>query len=140
MPDPTFIPGWQTTVTLNAEDVSAVGSVVRLQKQRQVMTKPTFGSPAGFSLGGQRIAQFSANGHISAEKAAALEAMFAADEPIAFSLQVGIGSSDTDAGLHTGLCVISNYTIEANADGEWDWSIEAQTSGEVTYTPASPSS
>jgi predicted secreted protein len=34
--------------------------------------------------------------------------------------------------------VISDYTIEANADGEFDWSIDAQTTGAVTYTPAGP--
>ena len=44
----------------------------------------------------------------------------------------------TDAGLYAGMCVLSDYTISANADGEWDWSIEAQTSGEVSYTAPTP--
>lgn len=140
MPDPTFIPGFLATVTLNNENVSAIGSVVRLQKRRNGMTKPTFGNPWGFTLGGQRIGAFSANGHVSAELAAALETMFEADAPIEFALQVGEGAGATDAGLHEGLCVITSYTIEANADGEWDWSIDAQTSGAITYTPASPGS
>jgi predicted secreted protein len=139
MPDPTFIPGYLGTVILNLEDISAIGSVVRLQKSRNVMTKPTFGNPWGFSLGGQRIGAFSANGHLSAEQAAALETAFEQDLPIEFSLQVGEGAGATDAGLHEGSCVISQLTVEANADGEWDWSLEAQTSGVVTYTPASPS-
>jgi hypothetical protein len=140
VPDPTFIPGYLGTVTLNLEDISAIGSVVRLQKTRNVMTKPTFGNPWGFSLGGQRIGQFSANGHLSAEQAEALETAYNAQLPIEFSLQVGEGAGATDAGLHTGSCVISSLTIEANADGEWDWSIDAQTSGLVVYTPASPGS
>lgn len=136
MPDPTFIPGYLATVTIDAEDLSAIGSVTRLQKSRNVMTKPTFGNEYGFSLGGQKIAAFSASGHLSAEKAAALEALFDEELPVDFSLQVGEGAGATDAGLHTGKCVISSLTIEANADGEWDWSLEAQTSGAVTYTPA----
>jgi hypothetical protein len=140
MPDPTFIPGYLGTVTLNLEDISAIGSVVRLQKSRNVMTKPTFGNPWGFSLGGQKIAQFSAQGHLSAEQAAALEAAYDEELPIEFSLQVGEGSGATDAGLHNGNCVISQLTVEANADGEWDWSLDAQTSGAVIYTPASPGS
>lgn len=139
MPDPTFIPGYLATVLLNAEDFSAIGSVVRLQKSRNVMTKPTFGNPFGFSLGGQRLATFTANGHLSAEQAAALEAAYNATLPIAFSLQVGEGGEVTDAGLHTGSCVISQLTIEANADGEWDWSLDAQTSGAVVFTPAAGS-
>jgi predicted secreted protein len=133
MPDPTFIPGYLGVVTLNAEDVSTIGSVVRLNKRRNVMTKPTFGNPWGFSLGGQKIGAFSANGHISTEKAAALETAFDTGY-VAFSLQVGEASGATDAGVHTGNCVISDYTIEGNADGEFDWSIDAQTSGTVTYT------
>lgn len=136
MPDPTFIPGYLATVTLNADNISAIGSVVRLQKSRNVMTKPTFGSEYGFSLGGQKIGAFSASGHISAELAADLEAIFESNSPIAFSMQVGEASGATDAGVHTGFCVVSSYTIEANADGEWDWSIDAQTSGTITYTPA----
>lgn len=133
---PTFIPGYLGTVTLNAQDISAIGSVVSLAKNRNVMTKPTFGQAWGFSLGGQRIAAFSASGHVSAELAPALEAAFDADAPIGFSLQVGEGAGATDAGLHTGFCVISSFTISANADGEFDWSIDAQSSGSVTYTPA----
>jgi predicted secreted protein len=135
MADPTFIPGYLGTVTLNATDVSAIGSVVRLNKRRNVMTKPTFGNEWGFSLGGQKIGAFSASGHISAEQASALEDAFDAGS-VAFSLQVGTASEATDAGLHSGNCVISDYTIEANADGEFDWSVDAQTTGEVTYTPA----
>lgn len=139
MPDPTFIPGYQTVVTLNSSDLSVIGSVTRLQKTRNVMTKPTFGQEWGFSLGGQKIGQFSASGHVSAELAAELEAIFGSDLPIAFSIQVGAAAGVTDAGLHNGTCVVSQYTIEANADGEWDWSIDAQTSGTIHYTPASPS-
>ena len=44
MPDPTFIPGYLGTVLLNADDISAIGSVVSLSKTRNIMTKPTFGS------------------------------------------------------------------------------------------------
>ena len=40
----------------------------------------------------------------------------------------------TDAGLYSGMCVVGDFTIEANADGEWDWSISTTTSGVVTYT------
>lgn len=138
MPDPTFIPGYLGTVLLNADDISAIGSVVSLTKTRNIMTKPTFGSPYAFSLGGQKIGAFSANGHVSVEQLGDLEAAFNSDAPIAFSLQVGDAAGPTDAGLYAGTCVLSTYTIEAAADGEWDWSIEAQTSGEVTYTAPTP--
>jgi hypothetical protein len=135
---PTFIPGYLGTVLLNADDISAIGSVVSLSKTRNIMTKPTFGSPYAHSLGGQKLGSFSANGHVSAEQVGDLDAAFNSDAPIAFSLQIGDAAGPTDGGLYTGECVLSDFTIEASADGEWDWSIEAQTSGEIVYTAPTP--
>lgn len=131
---PTFVPGYLGTVTLNTDDISAVGSVVSLERSRNIMAKPTFGSPYQYSLGGQKLGTFSANGHVSVEHLGALEDAFVSDAPIPFSLQVGEAAGPTDAGLYEGDCVVSTYTIEGNADGEFDWSIEAQTSGPITYT------
>ena len=51
---PTFIPGYLGTVTLNADNISTIGSVVSLTRTRNVMSKPVFGSPYAYSLGGQR--------------------------------------------------------------------------------------
>jgi predicted secreted protein len=102
------------------------------------MTKPTFGSAFAHSLGGQKLGTFSANGHVSAEQLADLQTAFNSDAPIAFSLQIGDAAGATDAGIYSGDCVLSSFEITASADGEWDWSIEAQTSGDVTYAPATP--
>jgi predicted secreted protein len=135
---PTFIPGYKATVTLNADNISASGSVVSLSQTRNLLAKPTFGSTHQHSLGGQRLGTFSANGHVSAEQVADLQSAFDSDAPIAFSLQIGDAAGPTDGGMYEGDCVLSDYTIEANADGEWDWSIEATTSGIITYTPAAP--
>ena len=135
---PTFIPGYLGTVTLNADNISTIGSVVSLTRTRNVMSKPVFGSPYAYSLGGQKVGAFDASGHISTEQLADLEAAFASDAPIAFSLQVGDAAGATDAGLYSGNCVVGEFTIEASADGEWDWSITATTSGLVTYAPGTP--
>lgn len=135
----SFIPGYLGTVTINSQDISATGSVVRLALSRTVMTKPVFGSAWGKSLGGQSLGAFSASGHVDTEKVAALNTMFSTGA-VTFSLQVGQADAATDGGLYSGTCVISNFTIEANADGEWDWSIEAQTDGTVTYAPAAEES
>ncbi len=131
----TFIPGYLGTVTLNTDDITAIGSVVKLGQTRAVMSKPTFGNPWGNVLGGQRLGSFSANGPIAAEQISDLQDAFDANTPIAFELQIGEASGATDAGIYSGDCVIGSFTIDASADGEWDWSIDAQTSGTVTYTP-----
>jgi len=135
---PTFIPGYLGTVLLNADDISAIGSVVSLTKTRNLMTKPTFGAAYAHSLGGQKIGAFSAQGHVSVEQLADLDAAFNSDAPIAFSLQIGDAAGPTDGGIYAGECVLSSFEITASADGEWDWSIEATTSGDVTYTAPGP--
>ena len=132
---PTFIPGYLATVTLNADNISAVGSVVSLTRTRNIMSKPVFGSPYAYSLGGQKVGAFDASGHLSTENMADLEAAFISDAPIAFSLQIGDAAGATDAGLYSGNCVVGDYTIEASADGEFDWSISATTSGAVDLHP-----
>lgn len=134
---PTYVPGYLGTVTLNSDNISAIGSVVRLNQRRNVMTKPVFGAEWGYSLGGQKLGGFSASGHVSAEQLSDLQDAFDVDAGVAFTLQVGEAAGATDAGAYTGNCVISDLTVEANADGEFDWSIDAQTTGTVTYTPAS---
>lgn len=134
MSTPTFIPGHQTTVTLNSADVTAIGSVLSLNLTRNVMTKPVFGSGSARSLGGQRSGTFSASGHVSVEQLSDLVAMFESDSPIAFSIQVGEAAGATDAGTYTGDCNVSSFSLEVNADGEWEWSIQATTDGDATYT------
>jgi predicted secreted protein len=110
-----------------------------LNLNRNVMSKPVFGSGYARSLGGQRSGTFSANGHVAAEKIAAITALFEADAAVTFSIQVGAAGTATDGGLYTGACQVSSYSVETNADGEWDWSIQATTDGAVIYTPGSSS-
>ena len=138
MPDPVFIPGYLGTVTLNSDDISAVASVTTLETTRNIMTKPTFGSPYAYSLGGQKLGTFSAEGHIDTLKLADIETAFNLDVPFAFSIQVGDAAGATDAGLYAGNCVLTSLTRTGSADGEWDWSFSAQTSGVVTYTGPTP--
>ena len=111
MPDPVFIPGYLGQVTLNADNISAVGSVVSLTRTRNIMSKPTFGSPYAFSLGGQKVGAFDASGHVAVLQLPDLEAAFVSDAPIAFSLQVGDAAGATDAGLYSGNCVSSVISL-----------------------------
>jgi predicted secreted protein len=101
---------------------------------------PTFGTPYAYTLAGQRTGAFTAQGHMSTETVQALEDAYESDTPIGFSLQIGEAGGATDGGLETGNCVITALTYEASADGEWDWTLDATTTGIITYTPASPAS
>lgn len=134
----TFIPGWQTTITISSEDLTVVGNVVNFVRTRASNPKPVFGQPFRHELPGQAGGTLSANGHLSAEKAAGLEAIFNSAVPVAYSLSAGTDGEATDGGTWQGNLVVTEYTLDADAEGEWDWSISATLDGEPVYTPAAP--
>lgn len=137
MPDPTFIPGYLGTITLNTDPI-ITASAFNLNEQKNIMSKPVIGVSHAYTLAGQTSATFDISGHISVEQYPELRATFASQVPVAFSVQIGDGAGATDAGLLTGLVAIGNLTTSTTADGEWDFTCSGQTSGVITYTPATP--
>ena len=133
---PTFIPGYLGVVTLDSEDISAMVSGATLSLTRNALNKPTLGQPWGYAIAGQRAGTISYNGHLSSEQAAALQSIYMSEVPVDFSFQMGEGGGDTDAGLYSGKAIVTELAHEVAADGEFDWSLSAQTTGVVTYTPA----
>lgn len=131
---PTLVPGWQATVTIDTEDFTAVGNVIALNRTKNVMTKPVFGSDSQRSLAGQKGGTFSASGHVSVEDYPALIAAYEKNEPVAFSIQIGTAEGSTDVGVLSGNCSIGSLGTNASADGEWEWSLEATIDGETTFT------
>lgn len=137
MPDPIFVPGSLGSITLNAVPL-VNGFVSALNLSRAGLSKRPIGAAWGFALGGQRSGAFSASGGVSAAEQAGLQALFASDVAIPFSIQIGDGAGATDSGLYTGNCVVTSFNITVNGDGEWDWSLDAITTGAVAFAPATP--
>lgn len=135
---PTFIPGFLGTLLLNADDISAIVSGATLTLTRNALAKPTLGQPWGYAIAGQRGGTIAYDGHLSAEQAADLQAIYMSDVPVAFSFQIGEGGGATDAGVYSGTCIVTELSHEVAADGEWDWSLACTTTGPVVYTPATP--
>lgn len=134
----TLIPGYLHVTTVNAEVLTNEVSINRLRTNRTVNTKNLGGSKWAGALGGQQFITLGLQGSLSAEKAAALQTAVATGR-IDASLQVGEAGEATDGGLHSGTFEISNFALDGNANGEFDWSMDMQSSGEVTYTAASSS-
>lgn len=134
----TFIPGWETTLTFNAEDFTVVCSVTAFNRARSSNAKPVFGAPARRELPGQKSGAVSANGHISVEKIVALNALIDSDVAVAYVVQVGTAAGATDAGAYSGNMVITEMNFEADAEGEWDFTLAATLDGDPVYTPATP--
>lgn len=135
----TFIPGQHTTVTINSDNFTTIGSVVSLSLGRNIIAKKHFGSDGTDRVAGKSDVTFSANGNISAELAADLYALHAALAPVAFSIQIGEAGQATDGGVFSGNALLTNLTMSVDADQDWAWSLEAAAHGTVTYTPASSS-
>lgn len=129
-----FIPGYLGTITINLEDLSAVGSVWRLDFSKDLHVKPVFGSRAKRVLGGQLTASIGFDGHATPAAVAALQDAYLSTTPIPVSVQIGEGSTPTDAGLYTGNVVLGTLSLTANADGEVDFTASGQFDGSPTYT------
>lgn len=134
----TFIPGWESEITINSEDLTVVGNVLSFTRTKASNPKPVFGQQFRNELPGQAGGALSASGHISTEKVQALEAMFDAATSVDYSIQAGTAGDLTDGGQWTGLLVVTELTIDTDAEGEWEWSIAATLDGAPLYTPAVP--
>ncbi len=134
----TFVPGWQTAITINTEDLTVVGNVLGFTRTRASNAKPVFGTDFRHEIPGQAGGTLSASGHVSVEKIASLETMFGSEVGVAYSIQAGTAAGATDAGAWTGILVITEYTLDSDAEGEWEWTINATLDGEPVYTPPTP--
>lgn len=134
----TFIPGWQTTITINSEDLTIVGNVLAFTRTKSSQPKPVFGSPFRNEIPGQASGTLSAQGHVSVEKVQALEDIFNSTDSVQYTIQAGTSGQATDAGVWTGQLVPTSYTLDTDAEGEWEWSLEATLDGAPSYTPPTP--
>ena len=131
----TFIPGWETEITINTEDLTVIGNVIGFTRTRASNPKPIFGSDFRRENTGQGGGTLSANGHCSTEKITALEALYDSNVSVPYTLQMGTAGGDTDGGAWAGELVITELTYDVDAEGEWDWSINATLDGKPAYTP-----
>jgi hypothetical protein len=134
----TFIPGWETYITINAEDLTVVGNVLSFTRTKSSNPKPVFGQPFRHELPGQAGGSISAQGHVSVEKVQGLEDIFNSGVPVSYEIQAGTAAGSTDAGKWVGNLVPTEYTLDTDAEGEWEWSLNATLDGAPVYTPPTP--
>lgn len=139
MTTPVFIPGWQASIELGnpSVDLTVIGNVLNFSRTRASLPKPVFGSQFRHEIPGQASGTLAASGHVSAAHLADLENLFAtsAAGSVPYVIQVGAEGTDTDGGKYTGLAAITEFSIDDDAEGEWDWAISATLDGAPNYTP-----
>lgn len=131
----TFIPGYHTELTINLVDVGIYGNVLSFRRQKTAPPKPVFGSQTRRAISGMISGGLTASGHLAAEgPLAALNTALETETPLAYEIQMGEDSGDTDLGTFSGDLILTGLEISADAEGEWEWNISAELDGDVTYT------
>jgi hypothetical protein len=131
----SYVPGWQTGITINLIDIGVVGNVLSLDQTRASLPKPVFGQPHRDELPGQRSGTLSASGHVTKEKISDLQDLIESDVAVAYVIQVGTDGGALDSGEYAGNLVVSQLTLDSDAEDQWSWSIQATLSGAPVYTP-----
>jgi hypothetical protein len=131
----TFIPGWETDVTVDLEDLTVISNQFQMTRTWGSLPKAVFGAAFRKEVKGQGGGTVSLAGHISVEKQAALETILAKTTAVAYVFEVGTDGGATDAGSYAGNLIITEFTMEAGAEDEWDWSMSATLDGAPAYTP-----
>ena len=135
-----FIPGYLASVELTLAavpvDLTVIGNVLSLDLSKNALPKPVFGQQWRNTASGQLSGALSLGGHLSVEHAGTLLDLIVSEEPIPFVIYAGEEGGTIDAGSYEGNCVVSGISISDDAEGEWEWTLDADTDGPVTFTPA----
>jgi predicted secreted protein len=134
----TFIPGYLTEITLDGTDVTLIGQVTSYSDDQTAVPKPTFGTKYRRTIAGQSLYSIDVSGHLAAESAGDLWALKASSDAVAWSIQIGEAGAATDGGILAGNAVVTNLTMDSDAESNWSWSCTLEGDGDPTYTPATP--
>lgn len=134
----TFVPGWDSQITINAEDLTIVGNVLGFVRSRASQPKPVFGSKSQREIPGQGSGTINVGGHISVEKVAALEAIIEANASVAYTIVAGNATDSTEAGQWAGNMAVTELSVDADATGEWDFTLSGTMDEWPTYTAPTP--
>lgn len=134
----TFIPGWQTSITIDTDDWTVHANVLGLQRTKSSQPKPVFGTPFRHEIPGQASGTLSLEGHVAVEHIQDLEDAWAAATSLPYTIQVGSAAGATDAGTYAGNLVLTELNIDTDAEGEWEWTASATLDGAPVYTAPTP--
>ena len=130
----TFIPGWETGITISGTDWTVHGNVLGFTRTKASLPKPVFGSQFRHEIPGQAGGTLNIEGHVAVEHIADLEAAFNSSVPVAYEIQVGTASGATDAGKYAGQLVITELSLDTDAEDQWSYSATATLDGAPVYT------
>lgn len=134
----TFIPGWETGITIATDDWSVFANVLGMTRSKASLPKPVFGSSFRHEIPGQGSGTLALEGHITVEHIQELEDAYNSAVSLPYIIQVGTAGGDTDAGTYVGNLVLTELAIDTDAEDEWSWTASATLDGLPVYTAPTP--
>ncbi len=127
--------GFLASLTLDGTDYTTITVTTPLTRSKGLLNKATMnGSGDMESIPGLSSGSISVAGFLDEPLHNTLEATWAKDDPISFTLTVERGLT-TDAQWF-GLVTLTSLTVEPTEDGLWAFSLSGETSGSVVYVPS----
>lgn len=131
----TFIPGYLTEIIVGADDLTLIGQVVSYSDDQNAVPKPTFGTKYRRTISGQGTYAIDISGHLAAEEVGTIFALRANPDAHNWNIQIGELGGATDGGVLNGAAIITNLTMEADAEANWAWSMTLEGDGAPVLTP-----
>jgi len=129
----TFIEGYLATITINGVAYEPYTSDATLDLVRDAIDKTKLGNDRRDYVSGLGDGNVDATLHLATEFAVAINVAYESTVAVAVVFRPGaLGTKD--AGQYGGEGVITSFSQQGTADGEWDVSLSIQMSGALSYT------
>jgi len=129
----TFIEGYLATITINGVAYEPYTSDATLSLTRDAIDKTKLGQDRRNYVSGLGDGTVDSTLHLATEFAVAINTAYESTVEVAVLFRPGaLGTKD--AGQYDGSGIITDFSQQGAADGEWDVSLAVQLSGDVTYT------
>ena len=134
----TDLQGFYVTLTLDTVDTTPRLESLDLERSKNVAQKSTMdGNPGADHLATEDTAVLAMVGFVDDAEQEILEATYAKDTEVPFSLFVGDATESLDAGTYSGFITLARLMMRATTDDNWRFEMNGD-GGSVTYAPPVP--
>jgi len=128
-----YVPGYIATITVNGQAYNPDASSATYTLTRSALDKTKLGQDRNTFLSGLGSAALDMTLHLNTTTAVALNTAYETVDPVGFVFRPGaLGTHD--AGQYSGDCIVTDYSMVGDADGEWDVQLTCQPTGAFTFT------
>ena len=128
-----FIQGYLSSIVVDSNELNQWSSAAELSKTTNAISVDTLGKTHQAYANGKKDTALSVSMHLDTASLVLLQSSDDAVEPVACTFRPG-QAGVKDAGSYTGLGIITELRIGAQAEDEWEVEMSIQGTGEWPYT------